>query len=175
MDFPVSGYRLRVGSVLDRALLVKFMQRTYQEIGARHPFSHLAETVDRHFSRDTPLWWVESVDNTQITGSTEERRRHTQPIGALWLGNAIDQLAGDRHAHIFLVYVDPAHRRRGIATALMKQAQMWAQARGDRKIGLQVFHKNIAALQLYEKIGYRPNAVLMTKPLGSKVSPTAHR
>ena len=175
MDFPVSGYRLRIGSALDRALLVKFMQRTYQEIGARHPLSHLAETVDRHFSRDTPLWWVDSVGDTQITGSTGERHRHTQPIGALWMGNAIDQLEGDRHAHIFLVYVEPAHRRRGIATALMQQAQMWAQSRGDRKIGLQVFHNNIAALRLYEKIGYRPNAVLMTKPLGIKEAPTPHR
>ena len=168
MDFPVSGYRLRVGSGLDRALLVKFMQRTYQEIGSSHPLSHLTETVERYFSQDTPLWWVEPESNAQPTTPTFEIHRQIKPIGGLWMGNAIDQLEGDRHAHIFLVYVEPTHRRRGIATALMLHAQTWAQARGDSKIGLQVFHKNIAALKLYEKIGYRPNAVLMTKRLGIK-------
>ena len=165
MDFPIDGYGLRVGSGLDRALLVKFMQRTYQEIGAGHPLSHLAETVEKHFSQDTPLWWVEPKSHTQIQKPIWGIHSLTKPIGGLWMGNAIDQLEGDRHAHIFLLYVEPAHRRRGIATALMLHAQNWAQARGDRKIGLQVFHKNVAALTLYEKMGYRPNAVLMTKRL----------
>ena len=166
MDFPVSGYRLRVGSTLDRSLLVKFMQHTYQEIGSNPPLSHLADTVERHFSKDTPLWWVEPEGEADTLSPTREIHKQIQPIGGLWMGNAVDQLEGDRHAHIFLVYVDPAHRHRGIATALMQHAQTWAEARGDRKIGLQVFHNNIAALKLYEKIGYRPHAVLMTKRLG---------
>ncbi|MDJ0704003.1 MAG: GNAT family N-acetyltransferase [Leptolyngbyaceae cyanobacterium MO_188.B28] len=144
------------------------MQRTYQEIGSAHPLSHLAETVEKHFSHDTPLWWVEPVDRPERQKPVWGIPRRIEPIGGLWMGNAIDQLEGDRHAHIFLLYVDPDHRRRGIATALMLHAQNWAQDRGDRKIGLQVFHKNVAALTLYEKIGYLPNAVLMTKRLDQR-------
>jgi ribosomal protein S18 acetylase RimI-like enzyme len=155
----IPGYELRSGSTLDRALLVKFMQRTYQELYVGQPVAHLAHTVEQYFSTDTPLWWVEPVINP-IPQSLFQLR---QPIACLWLGNAIDQIQGDRHAHIFLVYVDPAHRRCGIGSALMRQAEAWAQARGDRQIGLQVFQANQPALQLYEKLGYQPQSIWMVK------------
>ena len=53
------GYSIRQGSTLDKALLVKFMQRTYQEQFPDQDFSHLAHTVEQYFCRDTPLWWVD--------------------------------------------------------------------------------------------------------------------
>ncbi len=60
-------------------------------------------------------------------------------VACVWVGNAVDQAQGDRHAHIFLLYVVPEHRRRGIGTALMRYVEAWARVRGDRQIGLQVF------------------------------------
>ncbi|MCV3212884.1 hypothetical protein OGM63_04965, partial [Plectonema radiosum NIES-515] len=55
------GYNIRRGSTLDRALLVKFMQRTYQDMFPGEDFSHLARTVEQYFSSETPLWWVDFV------------------------------------------------------------------------------------------------------------------
>lgn len=159
MSFPI-GYRLRAGSGLDRALLVKFMQRTYQELHPEQEFLHLAETVDRFLSPETPLWWVE-ID-ASVSDSSSAR---PPAIAGLWMGNAIDQLQGDRHAHIFLLYVDPAHRRRSIGTALMHHAERWARQRGDRQMGLQVFSANQPALQLYEKLGFAPQSLWLIKPL----------
>jgi len=49
---------------------------------------------------------------------------------------------GNRHAHIFLLYVKPEYRRQGIGTALIKYAEDWAIQRGDRQIRLQVFQSN---------------------------------
>ncbi len=95
------------------------------------------------------------------TGSIRPPR--PQPIAGLWLGNAVDQITGDRHGHIFMLYVEPAHRRRGIATALMTQAQQWGQERGDRSLALQVFNHNQGALALYQKFGFTPHALLMQK------------
>ena len=89
----------------------------------------------------------------------------TQPIACLWMGNAVDQVSGDRYAHIFLLYVSPEYRRRGIAKALMNQAQDWAIARGDRQIGLQVFPHNKPALTLYQSLGFHTHSLLMLKPL----------
>ncbi len=74
-------------------------------------------------------------------------------------------MSGDRHAHIFLLYVAPAHRRRGIGRALMQQAEVWARAQGDRQIGLQVFQSNQAALQLYRSLGFETQSLWMAKPL----------
>ena len=144
-----AGYEIRRGLGRDRALLVKFINLTYQELFPAQPdFSHLALTVEKYLSPQTPLWWVQEND---------------QEIACLWMGNAVDQVSGDRYAHIFLVYVSPSHRGQGIAKALIKQAQDWAKARGDRQIGLQVFPHNQPALNLYKQLGFQTHSLLMLK------------
>jgi ribosomal protein S18 acetylase RimI-like enzyme len=141
---------MRSGSGLDRALLLKFMQQTYQELYPTHSFAHLAQTVDQYLSPETPLRWVE---------------HDHQPVACLWMGTATDQIQGDRHTYIFLLYVSPAHRKQGIGAALMNQAEDWARAKGDRQIGLQVFQQNQPAIALYEKLGYTIQSLWMTKTL----------
>lgn len=160
------GYRLCLGSGLDRALLLKFMQRTYQELEAADGYAHLAQTVQQYLSNETPLWWVVSTaeDRSENLTRLPSGRSH-QPIACLWLGTAIDQLHGDRHTHIFLLYVLPEHRRRGIGKALMLHAEAWAQARGDRQIGLQVFQSSHAARSLYDRLGFQTQSLWMVKPL----------
>ena len=175
MNLLLPGYSIRKGSTLDKALLVKFMQRTYQEQFPDQDFSHLAHTVEQYFCRDTPLWWVYEQ---QGTGNQIELpiTNHPSliPIACLWVGNAIDQVSGDRHPHIFLLYVTPEHRRRGIGKALMAYIEDWAKQRGDasgersyRQIGLQVFQSNTPALNLYHQLGYKEQSLWMVKSLQS--------
>ncbi|TVQ21796.1 MAG: GNAT family N-acetyltransferase [Leptolyngbya sp. DLM2.Bin15] len=153
-----TGYHLRLGSGLDRAQVVKFMQRTYQELYPDRSFAHLAQTVDQYLSRDTPLWWV-------IADPEEGGLQDPTPVAGVWAGNAVDQTTGDRHAHIFLLYVMPEHRRCGLGRALMQQVETWSQQRGDRQVGLQVFSDNQPALRLYESLGYHCQSLWMVKPL----------
>jgi ribosomal protein S18 acetylase RimI-like enzyme len=153
LDFETLGYQLRSGSGLDRATLLKFMRRTYQELHPDQNFAHLAHTVEQYLSKETPLWWVDLAECATV------------PIACLWLGNAINQVNGDRHAYIFLLYVQPEHRRRGLGSALVRLAETWAIERGDRQIGLQVFANNQPALNLYTKLGYQTQSLLLIKPL----------
>jgi GNAT superfamily N-acetyltransferase len=153
MAFAIAGYNLRQGSPADRARLVQYMGRTLRELGAVDDLGQVATAVEAHLAPETPLWWVFADDNTH------------SPVACLWLGNAQDQRWGDRHAYILLLYVDPPHRRRGIATALLAVAEQWATVRGDRRIGLQVFTDNSAARRLYERQGYATHILWMTKPL----------
>jgi ribosomal protein S18 acetylase RimI-like enzyme len=176
-DFPVDGYFIRRGSTVDKALLVKFIQRTYQELFPDQDFSHLARTVEQYFSTDTPLWWVYEEAGEQGAGSRGEitqspvtnpqspipSPQSPVPIACLWAGNAIDQVTGSRHAHIFLLYVVPSHRRRGVGKALMQHIENWAKQRGDRQIGLQVFTANTPALNLYQNLGYQTQSLWMIK------------
>ncbi len=159
------GYRMRLGSSLDRALLVKFMQRTYQELCPGEAIAHLASTVDQYLSRDTPIWWAEPIAAESLLPQPPESPSDGNAAGVLWAGSAIDQTSGDRHAHILLLYVAPAHRRQGLGSALMAVAESWARARGDRAIGLQVFQSNQPALRLYETLGYGPQSIWMSKRL----------
>ena len=165
MSELLPGYCLRAGTGLDRASLVKFMQRTYQEL-FQQDVSHLARTVEQYFSKETPLWWVEFIGE----GGTEERDSSSPAlkVACLWVGNAVDQVMSDRHAHIFLLYVMPEHRRQGIGKALMRHVEDWALLRGDRQIGLQVFQSNQPALNLYNQLGYQTQSLWMVKPLRSE-------
>ena len=153
MKLP-SGYKIRRGCALDKALLLKFMQQTYSEMFAGQNISHLQQTVEQYFSHDTPLWCLELVGVSK-----------PEVVGCLWAGNAIDQIHGDRHAHVFLLYVVPEHRRKGLATALMQHLETWAKQRGDRQLGLQVFTTSTPAINLYEKFGYQTQSLWMIKSL----------
>ncbi|MGB3495094.1 MAG: GNAT family N-acetyltransferase [Elainellaceae cyanobacterium] len=166
----IPGYHIRQGSHLDRATLVKFMQRTYGELYPGQDFSHLAQTVEQYLSGQTQLWWVELESSSNSCQPThvpffQQNSQVNCPIACLWLGNAMDQVQGDRHSYIFLLYVMPNWRQQGIGTALMQWAETWAKKRGDRQIALQVFQHNSSALNLYDKLGYQPQSVWMTKSL----------
>ncbi len=151
-----ANYRLEVGASLDRARLVKFMQRAYRELGATDASAHLADTVERHFSARSQLWWLVEKSSVQPSGLPGTNR--PDPSGCLWLGEAIDQRSGLKQAYVFLLYVSPDHRQQGLGTALMRHAHEWAVQQGYSQIGLQVFEDNAPALKLYRKLGYRSQA-----------------
>ncbi len=152
------GYQQRQGSTKDSSTLIKLMELSYQELFPKvKDLSHLSDTVKRYYSKETPLWLVEDI--TQPNHPT---------IGGLWLGSAVDQVSGQRYAHIFLIYIDPAHRRQGIAKRLIAIAQNWGQQRGDRLLGLQVFTNNQPALNLYQSLGFETRALLLLKHIESE-------
>ncbi|MGB8700565.1 MAG: GNAT family N-acetyltransferase [Thermosynechococcaceae cyanobacterium] len=146
-------YRLRVGKRSDRSALLTLMQQAYRELYPSAVLDHLAVTTEQLWSTQTPTWFVETAELTQL-------------IGCLWLGHAIDQGTGDRYAHIFLLYVEPSHRRRGLGRALMQQAETWALVHGSPSIGLHVVGQSTAARSLYGQLGYIPQATFMQKNLG---------
>lgn len=160
----LAGYQLRLGDVWERSTLVKFLQLSYQELFPEQKnFSHLKETAKKYFSSETPLWWVE-LDNLAVAEDSMSSAM-SHPIACLWLGNSVDQVIGDRHSYILLLYVLPAYRRQGIGSALMLHAETLARERGDRQIALQVFQSNQPALNLYRQIGYETQSIWMVKPL----------
>ena len=124
------------------------------------------------------MWWVdflggrdggdEGDGGENFTSSSLSPSSPHPPIACLWVGNAIDQVEGNRHAHIFILYVVPEHRRRGIGTALMQYVENWAIQRGDRQIGLQVFQSNKPALNLYNQLGYQTQSLWMVKFLSAE-------
>ncbi len=150
------GYQLKIGTKCDRNVLLTYMKLTYQELYPQQDnFEHLKVTVSQYFSHRTPLWLVETMPKSE-TSST---------VGCLWMGKAIDQKDGESYAHIFLLFVNPEHRRRGLGKALIQVAENYAQAQGDRAIGLQVFANNQAAIGLYQNAGFEIQSISMIKPL----------
>jgi RimJ/RimL family protein N-acetyltransferase len=58
--------------------------------------------------------------------------------------------------HLVGMWVDPRHRRRGVAKALVEQAVRWAAERRAREVILWVVDRNLQARRLYERAGFRP-------------------
>ena len=53
------------------------------------------------------------------------------------------------------LWVDPAHRRRGLARRLVEEAIGAGRSAGARRIGLQTEVDNAPALALYQELGFR--------------------
>lgn len=63
--------------------------------------------------------------------------------------------------HISDVYVQPAYRRRGVATALVTHGITYAKKKGVDLVTLSVLAANPAA-GLYEKLGFKPHRLSLT-------------
>jgi ribosomal protein S18 acetylase RimI-like enzyme len=66
--------------------------------------------------------------------------------------------------HLVSMWVDPHHRRRGVARALVGQVVRWAADRRAREVILWVADQNTAARLLYERIGFRPTGACQPLP-----------
>jgi GNAT superfamily N-acetyltransferase len=58
---------------------------------------------------------------------------------------------------VFCMATRPQARRRGIATAVLRCGASWAADHGARQLYLQVEETNLAALQLYGRLGFQPS------------------
>lgn len=57
-------------------------------------------------------------------------------------------------AHLFAMWVDPAHRGAGIGDALVEAIVSWAADAGHRQLVLTVAVDNVPAIRLYERCGF---------------------
>ena len=74
------------------------------------------------------------------------------------VGFVIGMIHIERNAlvgHILTVDVSPSHRRRGIAQRLLQKLEEIFKEKGVKSCRLEVREDNIAALKLYQKLGYK--------------------
>jgi ribosomal-protein-alanine N-acetyltransferase len=83
-------------------------------------------------------------------------------LGAFDDGVLVGYLVISRYVdawHVMNVAVEPGHRRRGVATALLER--LFEITRDDPRRGytLEVRVSNVDAIRLYERLGFRPRGV----------------
>jgi ribosomal-protein-alanine N-acetyltransferase len=61
--------------------------------------------------------------------------------------------------HVNTIAVDPARRRQGLGTRLVQHVIQEARAAGAHDATLEVRRSNTAAIQLYERLGFRVEAI----------------
>jgi len=69
------------------------------------------------------------------------------------------------HGYVHDLFVAPAHRRRGLAKALMGAAEEFVRSRQVAEIRLAVLERNADARTFYDALGFRDYVRILTKPL----------
>jgi len=59
-----------------------------------------------------------------------------------------------KHAYLGFMYVDPAHRGRGVNQKIITALKTWAIERNINELRLDVYHNNLPAIKAYEKVGF---------------------
>ncbi|MGH8131799.1 MAG: GNAT family N-acetyltransferase [Steroidobacteraceae bacterium] len=128
----MQDYRLEPARVMDSARLAAMSQELV-ESGLRPAWG--AERIS---------WHVRHPDSVVLTARTERALA----------GFAIMRYA-DEVAHLNLLAVDPAHRRRGVARRLVAWLEQTALTAGTFIVGLELRAGNEAGRAFYRALGYR--------------------
>ncbi len=110
----------------------------YPPAWTRARLREMLDPARRHVAR---VWLaVERDDPAAIVGHTIVRLNE-MPDGRVY-------------GLVSTTYVDPAHRRRGIADRLLAQGEDWIRAQGMREAATWTSVTNDRLIRLYEKHGY---------------------
>jgi GNAT superfamily N-acetyltransferase len=123
------------------------------------------------------------LDEQMLRGSFAEWLRQLMPSGAYraWVAEDADarivagggatiipwppgpQYPGNRLAFVYNVYVEPRHRRRGLAKLLMHAIHQWCRANGVTSVALNA---STDGRPLYESMGYvvTPSPMMFYRP-----------
>jgi [ribosomal protein S18]-alanine N-acetyltransferase len=124
------------------------------------PLIRLATAADAAAIADMSRQYIESGlgwswTPARIAAAIADRETNValidQPDGVLAFG--IMHYA-DRSAHLALLAVDPAQRRRGIAARLVAWLEKCADTAGIERIRVEARSDNPEALAFYQKLGY---------------------
>lgn len=126
-------------------------------LAAAHDASRIAELSRNAIEHGLPWRWTPArVLRCLADRSVNVVVAHD---GASLAGFAIMKYR-DEDAHLWLLAVAPAARRKGVASALMQWLETTARVAGTNLIWLEARRSNAPALAFYRQLGYRQLDVL---------------
>ena len=93
-------------------------------------------------------------------------RATEEEVGVVWI--AVRDSGADKSVWIYDIEVYEAFRRRGHGTRALQAVEKKAAELGARKVELHVFGHNPGARVLYERSGFTPTSIVMSKPLAER-------
>src|SRR6185503_3306203 len=63
-------------------------------------------------------------------------------------------LQHEQHSYLGFMYVEPAHRGKGINRRILEALKKWSLAKKITEFRLEVYYNNTAAIAAYEKAGF---------------------
>jgi len=119
----------------------------------RHLWEHDAEMLRA---------WLRGDNECLVHAAIDE---HNRVLGFTMVSLRPELLSHEPSAHLEAIALDPAAEGRGIAQALLAEAEVGARASGALTMTLHVFAVNERARRLYERAGYNGELMRYIKPL----------
>jgi GNAT superfamily N-acetyltransferase len=143
---PPDGYTIRDATTADIPAIVRHRLRMFEDMGVavdtRTVSAAFATWLDVHLPAGTyRAWLVEHHDRVVAGGG----------MSVLPWPPGPRELSG-RLPIVYNVYTEPAHRRRGLARAIMQAMHAWCLQAGYRTVGLAASDEGRS---LYDSLGYR--------------------
>lgn len=88
-----------------------------------------------------------------------------EPVGYMIVAIAPDTSTDEPTAHLIDLWVVPHHRRRGVGTGLLEQAERWVAGQGLRKLKLWSGLHNQPVIAFAEQHGFAPAGLIGVKDL----------
>jgi GNAT superfamily N-acetyltransferase len=144
---PPAGILIRPATTTDLPTLRQFEQGV---IAAERPMDPtIKEGPIQYYNLEAMLanpdvHLVVAEENGTLIGSGYAR---IDPADRLYLTYT-------RHAYLGFMYVDPAHRGKGINQLIIDTLRQWARSRNLTELRLEVYTVNEPAIRAYEKAGF---------------------
>lgn len=144
-----AGYVIRRAVVTDAPIIARHRVLMFRDMGEPAEAEaaleeNSREQLRRLIERDEYLGWLAERDGVVVAGVGVFLRR---------LLPRFRNLSGRPEAYLLNVYTDPAHRRRGVARALIEGVIEWCRAHDVCRVTL---HASQEGWPLYEGLGFAP-------------------
>lgn len=141
------------------------------------PLNNLRKLAYQH--NMTPKQWIEDykisdadvIETIKLILNKDERdiyisvvEEEDNTIGFIWANRESNK----KDFMIISLYVSPLYRKRGIASRLKEDFELWCKNNGIKKIKTTVHVTNKKMIKLNEKLGYEPNMISMSKTLNKE-------
>lgn len=154
-----SRFEIRPLSAEDREFVSRVATRLYHgpTTSPRDP-----ERLQSYFAAITPedLTRDEGTEAFVATGPDLDT-----PLGLLVIKPDFDYFTDHPRASVDILVVAEEAEGRGVGRALMTHAEQWGREHGCHEVVLDVFANNPSAIAFYERIGFAPDHLRMSKSL----------
>ncbi len=134
------GLTFRYAVAADFAAVLELACQLARQIEAEAPPLTVAQFEKYFLTPDAPMCLLLAVHDSRVVGMISWTLTH-------------ELYSAHTRVYISDVSVDRAARGRGVGTALMGEVKAWARAHGASKLGWEVWHRNFAAKDFYDRLG----------------------